>query len=374
MPELSTHIIFSFAFINLIALIPLFVSGAGSYKRSRVFFALFTLVQSMNLFYAFMILKGWEAQFPYVLQLNHLFQLVTPGLIFLLTVSIVRPDKRIGWSSLLVLLPLVFGIVLLWSFFNASTAEKVEYQRLLSEGVVGTRFKLLYLVKLLLGLTLIVLSIRHLVRHEKLLFSFYSNVENRTLVWLRNALILFLGIWFSVIVLRLFMSYEHMVELTAITVGAINLFLMYRFVTCEQFRRAGEEAEMIFSRNLQEQGAPEEEERNEELVAAFRERVAEQKPYLNPGCDLKFFSDAIDMKPYIVSSILNKDLGTTFYDFVGDLRAARAMELLCDERGKQLTIDSIAEESGFKSKATFYKAFKKKYAKTPSYYLKKTSN
>ena len=55
----------------------------------------------------------------------------------------------------------------------------------------------------------------------------------------------------------------------------------------------------------------------------------------------------------------------TFYEYLNELKVEEVVKNLKDNKYKMLTIDAIGEISGFRSKATFYAAFKKKYKLTP---------
>jgi len=61
---------------------------------------------------------------------------------------------------------------------------------------------------------------------------------------------------------------------------------------------------------------------------------------------------------------------SNFYDFINRYRLAHLEQLIIHPDYEQYKIMSLATESGFKSKATFYKAFKGKHQVTPSQFIK----
>jgi AraC-like DNA-binding protein len=88
--------------------------------------------------------------------------------------------------------------------------------------------------------------------------------------------------------------------------------------------------------------------------------------YLNPELRLSDLAEALDIRPYRVSEILNRGLQTSFYDLINSYRISKARELLLAPEASQFNLLGIAMESGFKSKSVFNDVFKKSTGMTPS--------
>ncbi|MPN36528.1 hypothetical protein SDC9_184037 [bioreactor metagenome] len=69
--------------------------------------------------------------------------------------------------------------------------------------------------------------------------------------------------------------------------------------------------------------------------------------------------------------VINTKFNTNFPDFINSYRVQYALNLLAVIEEKNLTIESIAYESGFSNRTSFYNAFKKQTGKLPSEYIKK---
>ncbi|MEE9364499.1 MAG: helix-turn-helix domain-containing protein [Cellulophaga sp.] len=95
-----------------------------------------------------------------------------------------------------------------------------------------------------------------------------------------------------------------------------------------------------------------------------------EEPYLEPRLTLKQLSIELEMSAHILSQIINEVHSQNFYDFVNSYRVKHLKELLDDKQYKSKTLLAIALESGFNSKATFNKVFKKLTNQTPSEYIK----
>ena len=65
--------------------------------------------------------------------------------------------------------------------------------------------------------------------------------------------------------------------------------------------------------------------------------------------------------------------GMSFAEYINHLRLAHARELMLRSR-KRMTIETIAMESGFNSRVTFWRLFRKKYGLSPAKFLKSQDN
>lgn len=87
--------------------------------------------------------------------------------------------------------------------------------------------------------------------------------------------------------------------------------------------------------------------------------------YLNSELTLNSLANELDMHPNNVSRIINEGLQKSFSDFVNDYRTDAVVTKLRDSKYDHNTLLGIAFESGFNSKTTFNRVFKKATGKTP---------
>ncbi len=102
------------------------------------------------------------------------------------------------------------------------------------------------------------------------------------------------------------------------------------------------------------------------------EKLIESEFYLNPDMTLSLMAKHIETNTTYLSKVINEDYEKSFATFLNELRLAYTLKNLeSHPKFRRLTIDHIAEKSGFASSSTFYNAFKKYTGLTPSYYIKK---
>ncbi|MCC3159312.1 helix-turn-helix transcriptional regulator [Hymenobacter sp. 15J16-1T3B] len=100
-------------------------------------------------------------------------------------------------------------------------------------------------------------------------------------------------------------------------------------------------------------------ERLEQLMRA-------ERPYLEPDLSLAELAARLRTNPVALSKVINSGFGQNFNDFVNGYRVTEAERLLIDPRYQHYTLVAIALESGFNSKSTFNRVFKKLRGETPS--------
>lgn len=98
----------------------------------------------------------------------------------------------------------------------------------------------------------------------------------------------------------------------------------------------------------------------------LRELFEEKHLYLNPALTLTDVAQELCTNRTYLSAYLNNDLETTFFDFVNNYRLEHASVLL--KEYPQMTLEQVAEKSGFNSLSTFRRSFMKKFGCTPHNY------
>ncbi|MCB0756646.1 MAG: helix-turn-helix domain-containing protein, partial [Flavobacteriales bacterium] len=106
-----------------------------------------------------------------------------------------------------------------------------------------------------------------------------------------------------------------------------------------------------------------------EIEAIILNELEENAHYTNSDLSLSKLAELINIPAYKISLVLNQKMDTTFYDLINSKRVEASLSLLRDN--KNLTIEAITADVGFKSKSTFYRAFKKYKGTTPTDFLSK---
>lgn len=109
------------------------------------------------------------------------------------------------------------------------------------------------------------------------------------------------------------------------------------------------------------------------LYKDIEQYIHAEKLYLNPAISLQTIADEFNISSGYLSRLTNQNSKFNFRCFINNLRIEEAKKMLLDESFNKYTIHAIALESGFKTKSSFYTAFKKFTGTTPKAYKKQTN-
>ncbi|OUJ72931.1 helix-turn-helix domain-containing protein [Hymenobacter crusticola] len=90
------------------------------------------------------------------------------------------------------------------------------------------------------------------------------------------------------------------------------------------------------------------------------------RPYLAPELTLKELAAQLRTNTSWLSRVINTGCGQNFNDFVNEYRVREAEQKLGDPQLRHYTLLAVALESGFNSKSTFNRVFRKLRGTTPS--------
>lgn len=103
-----------------------------------------------------------------------------------------------------------------------------------------------------------------------------------------------------------------------------------------------------------------------DLKLSLEHIMSIEKKYLDEDLTLSMLANTISISDKKLSAFLNQYLKTTFYDYVNKYRVASVKEKMKSSEYNNITLLGIAYESGFKSKTSFNRIFKKETGLSPS--------
>ena len=97
--------------------------------------------------------------------------------------------------------------------------------------------------------------------------------------------------------------------------------------------------------------------------------MQEDKLYLQPDLNLQELALHLQVNSVLLSATINQVFGLNFNDYINSLRIEEFVRLYNEDTSKTFTLLAIALDSGFNSKATFNRAFKKIKGTSPKEFL-----
>ncbi len=226
-----------------------------------------------------------------------------------------------------------------------------------------------------------VLSLRLFRTYRSWIENYFSDIEAINLQWLRNFIYLIIAgevfrlIWHLIDVLFGDLPFEQDWWWHLFTV------LIILYVSIKAYRQHSQYGPHYFQQ--QENSSPDadtvinDSEPQTQLTdldwQPLREPLLrlfeEEKIYLNPNLSLGDLALRLKSNTSVLSALINQSFRKNFNDFVNEYRIEEFLKNSKTPAYSHLTLLAIALDSGFNSKSTFNRAFKKKMGVSPKEFL-----
>lgn len=336
-------------------------------RQSNIFLALivfFFALMSLNIAWINVLLSHDIFYVFRYFQLELIFG-IGPALFFY-TQSIADPEFQFSQKDWIHFLPVILEFI----FYRTA------FYRLGADGMYQSPvhpYTPIYLTEQWLGISSIliysILSLRMLYLHQSRLKQHYSNLENRSLNWLKVPVIFYTVFWIGWNILteidrfvfgRSLRAYYFLP--TFVGLAIVTYWIGFKGYVKSQTNDNTD----ISPANQASEKNPQDPILGKNITALMED----QKPYLDPDLNLSKLAELLDRNPKQVSAAINQNFSKNFYEYVNQYRieAFKQRMLLPDQ--ETFTLLGHAFECGFKFKSTFNHVFKKSTGKTPSEYVK----
>ena len=320
---------------------------------------------------------GYYEKFPHLIGSTSSFIfLYGPLLYFYVKISI-SPQARFRPGYLFHFIPFLLYNVLLLPFYLLKSPEKLIYYNEVIKAGSSTILSFALICKTITLPVYLIWVFMLLRAHRKDVQKYFSDIENVDLKWLRflvGSLFILSLVVLVVTIMKLGMEIAFETESYIFAAATIWVFALgyYGLKQTPIFTNtpgkaessAADKPKIRYEKNkLTESEAI----RYQDLLIDYMEK---EKPFLKHKVTLQEVASAIRIPTHHLSQVLNDKLNQNFFDFINSYRIKTLKGKLKDPANRHLTILGIALDSGFNSKASFNRIFKKHTGHTPSEYLK----
>ena len=213
------------------------------------------------------------------------------------------------------------------------------------------------------------LLIRLLELHQDRILTYYSNLTDRRLRWIRLTVFFMVAFAMAYTVLR----YGPLPTTPSILTlfGATVNFALLCFVTYHGVRQLRLQP---LHHLTEEEEAVEDGTDHSLLYNRVVNHLKTSRVFLQHDLTLSELASRVGMSERTLSRVVNAESGTHFNGLINHFRILAAKEILCDERYNHYTMEAVADEVGFNSKATFYQAFRRETDQSPAAYRRVEQN
>jgi len=298
------------------------------------------------------------------------FYFLIPVSFYLSISSFTRVLKSPLKHEYMLFIPIGIDIFIKGYFFISY--QNLEF-RYLEEEVFffETWYKGLFIV---FSLSLLFLMLRRLFEHRKGIAMFNADIRGVDLKWVSHLLM----IAFSLIITSLLFNFSNLsifIHIADIIQFIVPFYMGFHLLK-QQEVFAFSDYQLKDVSKVIDSSTPSNKMDMEE-INLFRKKLlqvmSQEKPFLNSTITLLQLSEMLELKPYKLSYLLNKEFEKNFYTFINEYRIEESKKILMNPKKQYLSIIGVAFESGFNSKTTFNTTFKKFLGKSPSEFKKERS-
>lgn len=107
-------------------------------------------------------------------------------------------------------------------------------------------------------------------------------------------------------------------------------------------------------------------------IKNLKKLMEEDELFLDPNLSLQSLAKKLGTNPNVLSFVINEKFASNFSNYINSYRVEKFIIMAQNKDAYNNTFLGLALDAGFRSKATFNRAFKEIKNTTPSQYLKKT--
>lgn len=297
-------------------------------------------------------------------------------ILFFYTSALTGRTDRIRWKDALHLLPfaVLYGFTTWLSYMSWQGLERLN--------------QVLIVLKFLSPLIYILLSQSMIRQHRQRIEHFYSSTYQMELKWLSSILwggqvlivlgtvthlLYYLGKWNIPEYGGLYLNIAYSLSITLLGYFGFKQTSIFLPASQPADRQNGHPSSLNGPGS--ERGGKYQKSRLDKAYAgrAYQEllrHMKEDQPFLDPGLSLFKLAEQLNTTENKLSQLINSQSGRNFFEFVNQYRVELLIEKMKAGELQHSTLLGLALDSGFNSKASFNRAFKKFTGQTPSEYQK----
>ncbi len=341
-------------------------------KKSNIFFALllftFAVINLMGTLEDIALRDGLVT-LKYFLYFP--FSLIPFSLYFFIK-YLINPNHKVQKLELLFLLPvfleLGYYLVRFVQYHNGHIYSSEEDEHFYFV------YNIIETVAVLCTTVINIFAIYQLKEYEKKLYDNYSEVEDRSLNWLRKTIIggLFVCFIWTITTIGDYDTSMYDVDSLSYFLWVALSFLIY-WIGYSMIIRQELLDTPIFAisvNNIKQVSTSELSAKTDEHYQKILELLEVEKIFRDPNLNMSMLSELTGLSNGYLSQIINQKRRQNFFSFINEYRVNEVISNMTNPNLSHYSLMGLALESGFKSKSTFNSVFKKLTKKTPSEFKK----
>jgi len=350
----------------------------GERRLANRFLAINICIVNIHLTYLMVLDTNLENMFPYLLWIPYSFLAAIGPFILFYVKALTNADFSISRINSKHLIPVLIEVGIQVTMISQSILNR---ELLYNTPLYFYTTPLIYIWVASSIFYYLRLSLGIIDNHEVWLIRNLSNLKEITLTWLKRLIVYYRLLWIVwipfVTAFLLFFRYQLQYLVVVLVLYFLMLVMIYLtfWIGIEGLSRTNfilirDSEKKTENKNFTQLTQDE----IHDYIRRLDQLMSEEKIYLNQNLSLYELAARLKADPNLISFILNNHLKMNFYDFINRHRIDEVKSKLDDAQYNHLTLLGIALESGFNSKTTFNRVFKRITGITPTQFKKKNTN
>lgn len=280
--------------------------------------------------------------------------------------------KRLKYVYLICAIIGLIPLYILVQYLNWSDSEKELFFKSLVEGPYPENITLYSTVFYLAQQAIFIFLFFQVKKAIQYFSQRVSNLGTIKLIYLSNFTKLLIVLNLVIVVFYVFFDILFM----EYTLLPIIISIIYSFIIYYAFKNNGIFTDVNYKNHLQlikentisiDETSHDNQTSSSSLIDAIQQLITQKEILEDSNLTIANFSEKLNEPVHKISKIINVNFEKNFYDLINQERINYAKTIL--KENQNYTIEGVAYQAGFNSRATFYRAFKKYTNQTPSEYI-----
>ncbi|MGU3374229.1 helix-turn-helix domain-containing protein [Chryseobacterium sp. M5A1_1a] len=357
--------IFYWAGIFIACFSSFLILGKAKKKTVDFLLAVWFLIIGIHLVFFVLFRSEGYLKYPYLIGFEIPFPFMHGPMLYLYILGITgrNPGKK---TWLLHWIPILLVYIVLLQFLMLSPQDRMVVYQNKGKGyeVLSDVLKFLMIFSGILYVGLSLLAVR---KYKKDISNQYSNTEKINLNWSYYLITGIALIWIAVIIRNNILIFSMVVLfiLVAAYFGISRVGILDLPVVADLPNDKEPDHEVV----KYQKNSP-----GDDVIQTIYEKLVykmqHEKLYKDPDLNLNHVALLLDVHPNILSQTINSVENKNFYDYINRQRIEEFKRIAILPENQKYTILSLAFESGFNSKTSFNRNFKKYMNCSPREFLK----
>ncbi|PWN64685.1 helix-turn-helix domain-containing protein [Chryseobacterium oncorhynchi] len=341
------------------------ILGKQQKRTSDFLLAVWFLIIGAHLVFFVLFRSEGYLKYPYLIGFELPFPFMHGPMLYLYILSLT--GRKLNWKIwLLHCMPVLMIYIVLLQFLMLSPQERLLVYQNRGKGYEVLSDVLKFLM-ILSGIVYVGLSLLAVRKYKKEISNQYSNTEKINLNWSYYLITGIAFIWIAVIIRNNILIFSMVVLfiLVAAYFGISRVGILGLPIVDEVSDEKESDNEVI----KYQKNSP-----GDDVIQAIYERLVYkmnyEKLYKDSDLNLNHVAQLLDVHPNILSQTINSVENKNFYDYINRQRIEEFKKIATLPENQKYTILSLAFESGFNSKTSFNRNFKKYMNCSPREFLK----